>query len=108
MQHDRSFQEAVRELKREILAGTPGREMEEKFADYMLLLTPLMLKALERGETVTSVAAQYADNEHELKTLVAVFRSYLFRGLLELNLQQGIIQKPLYDELLAFVRDLLP
>jgi hypothetical protein len=108
MQDDKSFQEALRELKKEILAGTPGKEMEEKFASYILLLTPTMLKPLNNGETIPSIAAQYADNEQEQKTLVDVFRSFLFRGLLEINLKQGIIQKPLYDELLAFVRDLLP
>ncbi len=107
MQDDKSFRDALRELKKEILDGTPGKEMEEKFTHYMFLLMPTMSKALSDGETIPIIAALYADNEQEQKVLVDVCRSFLFRGLLELNLEQGIIQKPLYDELLAFVRDLL-
>lgn len=107
-QGDKSFQEALKGLKKEILAGMPGHEMEEKYANYMLLLLPLVLKALDKGETIPSIAALYADNEQEQKAMTSVFRSFLLRGLLDINLKQGIIQKPLYDELLALVRELLP
>ena len=49
---DKSFQEAIRDLKQEMYATESEEERNSKFADYMLFLTPMMLQALDRGETV--------------------------------------------------------